>query len=141
MFSSECIELWGKDISILPPVFIAFGYLNTIIPMLAVCWLLYSWLNAFHNTTVNCYYVRYIFSRFQEDKPILPSKEEKDSARTKDYQSLLTCQCRDTIYLIPDPLEIKSGWISEQAHRLHVEIMISYVIWPEQIVKEYRLQI
>ena len=79
----------------------------------------------------------YIFSRFQEDKWVLLSMEDQDSACNKDLS--VTSHLWMSGYHLPNSRS--TGIKSEQ-----VEIMISNLIGPEKYttrknVKEYRLQI
>jgi len=40
--------------------------------------------------------------------------EEKDAARSQDYDSLLTFVCGEKTMTIMDPMDLKSGWLSEE---------------------------
>lgn len=54
---------------------------------------------------------------------MLPTGEEKDATRMNDYTSLLSFVCGQKTITIADPMDLKSGWISEQV-RCHIKSVI-----------------
>ena len=50
----------------------------------------------------------------QEGRPIVQTKEENDTARSRDYNALLEFSCGGASVTIPDPQKVATGWISEK---------------------------
>ena len=53
----------------------------------------------------------------QEDRPLVLTEEERMSYKQRGCQGLLTVLCSEGEVNIPDPQQITSGWIPEEAFR------------------------
>jgi hypothetical protein len=50
----------------------------------------------------------------QEGRPLQDSASQKDEAKIKDYENLLSFICGQKSVTIPDPMELNLGWIKEE---------------------------
>ena len=56
----------------------------------------------------------------------MQTEQEKDSARSRDYEALLSFDCDGTTVTVPDPQKLATGWKSEKVRLLNYSINKGY---------------